>query len=281
MESNHDGRVIRDFGNEWARYSWLNEIQLEKLRNQFIAYTYPIQNLLSERSKLVIADFGAGSGRWSYFFLPFSKKLYVLEPAKKAFEILEKRFPESTSLVLLNETITSNSIPENSLDLAVVLGVLHHLPSTEKALNSISMKLKTRGTLLGYIYYSLDNRPKYYKFIWRITDLLRKTIANLPEKLKFTVCEMIALFVYLPLARISLILSKLKVNIKHWPLSHYSNLTFEVMKNDALDRFGTRLEHRFSKEEIIKMLIAANFDKTTIVFSPNEPYWTFSAKKKS
>jgi SAM-dependent methyltransferase len=281
MESNHDGRVIRDFGNEWARYSWLNEIQLEKLRNQFIAYTYPIQNLLNERSKLVIADFGAGSGRWSYFFLPFSNKLYVLEPAKKAFEILEKRFPESTSLVLLNETITSNSIPENSLDLAVVLGVLHHLPSTEKALNSISEKLKTRGTVLGYIYYSLDNRPMYYKFIWRITDLLRKTIANLPEKLKFTVCEMIALFVYLPLARISLILSKMKVNIKHWPLSHYSNLTFEVMKNDALDRFGTRLEHRFSKEEIIKMLIAANFDKTTIVFSPNEPYWTFSAKKKS
>jgi SAM-dependent methyltransferase len=230
---------------------------------------------------LVIADFGAGSGRWSYFFLPFSKKLYVLEPAKKAFEILEKRFPESTSLVLLNETITSNSIPENSLDLAVVLGVLHHLPSTEKALNSISEKLKTRGTVLGYIYYSLDNRPMYYKFIWRITDLLRKTIANFPEKLKFTVCEMIALFVYLPLARISLILSKMKVNIKHWPLSHYSNLTFEVMKNDALDRFGTRLEHRFSKEEIIKMLIAANFDKTTIVFSPNEPYWTFSAKKKS
>jgi SAM-dependent methyltransferase len=281
MESNHDGKVIRDFGNEWARYSWLNEMQLEKLRNQFIAYTYPIQNLLNERSKLVIADFGAGSGRWSYFFLPFSKKLYVLEPAKKAFEILEKRFPESTSLVLLNETITSNSIPENSLDLAVVLGVLHHLPSTEKALNSISEKLKTRGTVLGYIYYSLDNRPMYYKFIWRITDLLRKTIANLPEKLKFTVCEMIALFVYLPLARISLVLSKMKVNIKHWPLSHYSNLTFEVMKNDALDRFGTRLEHRFSKEEIIKMLIAANFDKTTIVFSPNEPYWTFSAKKKS
>jgi SAM-dependent methyltransferase len=281
MESNHDGKVIRDFGNEWARYSWLNEMQLEKLRNQFIAYTYPIQNLLNERSKLVIADFGAGSGRWSYFFLPFSKKLYVLEPAKKAFEILEKRFPESTSLVLLNETITSNSIPENSLDLAVVLGVLHHLPSTEKALNSISEKLKTRGTVLGYIYYSLDNRPMYYKFIWRITDLLRKTIANFPEKLKFTVCEMIALFVYLPLARISLILSKMKVNIKHWPLSHYSNLTFEVMKNDALDRFGTRLEHRFSKEEIIKMLIAANFDKTTIVFSPNEPYWTFSAKKKS
>jgi len=281
MESNHDGRVIRDFGNEWARYSWLNEIQLEKLRNQFIAYTYPIHNLLNERSKLVIADFGAGSGRWSYFFLPFSKKLYVLEPAKKAFEILEKRFPESTSLVLLNETITSNSIPENSLDLAVVLGVLHHLPSTERALNSISEKLKTRGTVLGYIYYSLDNRPMYYKFIWRITDLLRKTIANLPEKLKFTVCEMIALFVYLPLARISLILSKMKVNIKHWPLSHYSNLTFKVMRNDALDRFGTRLEHRFSKEEIIKMLIAANFDKTTIVFSPNEPYWTFSAKKKS
>ena len=279
MEPNHDDNVIRDFGTEWARYSWLNEIELEKLRGQFVSYTYPVQNILNKESQLVIADFGAGSGRWSYFLQPFSERLYALEPAEKAFKILKKRFFESSKLILLNETIESNSIPNNSLDLAVVLGVLHHLPSPKKALVSISDELKPGGSVLGYIYYSLDNRPIYYKYIWGVTNLFRRVIANLPEKFKIILCELIAFFVYLPLARINLMLSKMKINIKHWPLSHYSNLTFEVMKNDSLDRFGTKLEHRFSKEEIINMLIAANFEKSTIVFSPHEPYWTFTAKK--
>ena len=52
-----------------------------------------------------------------------------------------------------------------------------------------------------------------------------------------------------------------------------------MLANDALDRFGTSLEQRFSKAEIIEMLRAADFDLTTLRFSELEPFWTFSIKK--
>ena len=44
------------------------------------------------------------------------------------------------------------------------------------------------------------------------------------------------------------------------------------MNNDSLDRFGTKLEQRFSKEDITNMLKDAGFDK--VRFSDNTPYWT-------
>jgi hypothetical protein len=56
-------------------------------------------------------------------------------------------------------------------------------------------------------------------------------------------------------------------------------MPFVMLQNDALDRFGTRLEQRFSKKEIIEMLDKAGFDLSTLKFSDGEPFWTFSVKK--
>ena len=44
-------------------------------------------------------------------------------------------------------------------------------------------------------------------------------------------------------------MSKLKLNVFNFPLSDYKNKSFYTMRTDALDRFGTKLEKRFSKKE--------------------------------
>jgi hypothetical protein len=49
------------------------------------------------------------------------------------------------------------------------------------------------------------------------------------------------------------------------------------MKNDALDRFGTKIEQRFSKLEISEMLFKAGL--INIEFSPNPPYWVVKGYK--
>jgi len=43
------------------------------------------------------------------------------------------------------------------------------------------------------------------------------------------------------------------------------------MRTDALDRFGTRLEQRFTKKQIIKMM--KNSGLEDISFSEENPYW--------
>ena len=50
------------------------------------------------------------------------------------------------------------------------------------------------------------------------------------------------------------------------------------MKTDALDRFGTKIEKRFSKKDIYELLINNGFKDIT--FSDKSPYWCVCCYKK-
>ena len=58
---------------------------------------------------------------------------------------------------------------------------------------------------------------------------------------------------------------------RSWPFAYYRDKSFYVIRTDALDRFATRLEKRFSKQEIKSMLENSGF--INIHFSDKQPYW--------
>jgi len=275
----NDNNVIRDFGDEWERFNFLDENKLQSLKKQFDRYMAPLPKELRKRDDLIIADFGAGSGRWSYFLKNFATKLYAVEPAEKAFRVLTSRFRDDSKVTLLHESVELNQVPEKSLDLAVSLGVLHHIADTQGAIQKVAEKIKPGGTFLGYLYYALDNKPFLYRALWRLSDFIRKVISRLPKKFKLVLADFIALTTYLPLATISRILERLGITVDSVPLHHYKDLSFHVMRNDALDRFGTTLEQRFTQAQILQMLTSAGFTQKSIRFSSEEPFWTFSANK--
>ncbi len=157
--------------------------------------------------------------------------------------------------------------------------MLHHIPDTGLAIKDVSRRIKPGGVFLCYLYYSLENKPTFYKLIFKAVDGVRRVISVLPQRIKQLVTSAIAALIYWPLARFSKVLNKLGVNTSNIPLHHYADMPFVMLANDALDRFGTSLEQRFSKAEITKMLHAAGFDIATLKFSDSEPFWTFSVKK--
>jgi SAM-dependent methyltransferase len=273
----NENRVIRDFGEEWERFNFLDKDKIEALEEQFRRYTSSLPDKFLERRNLIIADFGAGTGRWSHFLKEYSSQVYAVEPATKAFQVLSTRFANDSKFILLNESVQSNQIPEKSLDLAVSLGVLHHIVDTQTAINKVIEKIKPGGVFLGYLYYALENKPVLYRGIWKASNSIRKVTSRLPTKIKLLVSECIALSIYLPLSRLAFIVDKLNGPVELIPLHHYKNLSFHVMRNDALDRFGTTLERRFNQDEILQLLVTAGFERETIRFSNEEPFWTFSA----
>lgn len=274
-----EDKVIRDFGDEWERFDFLDEERLRTLEKQFGKYIAPLPEFLKRQDSLLIADFGAGTGRWSHFLREYASKLYVLEPSTKAFKVVSARFENQEKVVLLNQSVESNQIPKSHLDLAVSLGVLHHIKDTGEAIIKVSEKIKPGGYFLGYLYYALENKSKLYRAIWKLSDLIRRSISNFPRRLKVVVSDLIALFIYWPLARLSRLVSRLNLPSSGIPLHHYENLSFHVMRNDALDRFGTSLENRFTKAQITEMLKNAGFEESSIRYSDEEPFWTFVARK--
>ena len=132
-------------------------------------------------------------------------------------------------------------------------------------------KLKPGAPFLVYLYYSFDNRPWWFRLIWRVSDLGRRLICRLPFGLRKGLTAVIAGVVYWPLTRVALVLERTGVNVDSLPLSSYRRNSFYTMCTDALDRFGTRLEQRFSRAEMAAMMERSGL--RDVVFREDVPFW--------
>lgn len=268
MIKNIDEKVVEDFGKEWKTYTQENKSR--KLDQAFQQYFNLLPNKFLTTHSIGF-DAGCGSGRWAKYIAPKVKHLYCFDPSNEAIDVARRNLSNLKNCSFECASINSSSIEENSMDFGYCLGVLHHLPDTKKALKSCVSKLKKGKPLLIYIYYSFDNKPSWYKLIWQITDINRKIISKLPFFLKLFLTKLIAFFIYFPLARIALILEKFRFDVSNFPLSDYRRKSFYLMFTDSLDRFGTKLEKRFSKKEINQMMKECGLQN--IKFSESMPHW--------
>jgi ubiquinone/menaquinone biosynthesis C-methylase UbiE len=269
MKKNFDDDVIKDFGNEWEVYDQ-SMVDHGELRKQFLSYfkLFPwSENMIQG----VGADFGCGTGRWAKFVAEKVGFLLCLDASGKAISVAKKNLLNKKNCHLLQGRIDSLPILDNSLDFAYSLGVLHHLPKTANAIDKCVRKLKSGAPFLIYLYYAFDNRPKWYFLIWKCSDLIRRAISKSPFYIKYFLSNVIALIVYLPLAKLSFLLEKMKFNVSNIPLSEYKTKSFYTMRTDSLDRFGTRLEQRFTQKQIQIMMESAGL--VDIKFSDSAPYW--------
>ncbi len=270
-----NNKVISDFGKEWNSFdqSILNNTELTNNFNQYFSI-FPLQELDNSKEGF---DLGCGSGRWAKLIAPKIKKLNCIEPSIDAINIAKKNLKNFSNITYLNSDFQNTKIKENSQDFGYCLGVLHHTTDIEKGLNFCNKILKKNAPFLIYLYYSLDNRPFYYKIIWQLSNFLRFIISKLPFVLKKFLTNLIAIFIYFPFVTIVKILDKLRINTNNFPLSYYKDKSFYTMRTDSLDRFGTKLENRYSKIEITKMLENSGFKE--IEFSNRMPFWVAVCRK--
>jgi SAM-dependent methyltransferase len=278
-EDNLDSKVISDFGDEWAKYGYESNASSSELTLQFQKYSELVNFSEFDPKYSTAADFGAGTGRWAHFILENFSQTHLVEPSDGAFRVLKDKFTNNKKVILEHTTISNSKIQSASLDFAMSLGVLHHISDTAQAFKDINMKLKNGGLFLGYLYYKVENKPFLYRSAFSVANFFRKRISTMPFYLKKKVCFVIAFLVYLPMAKIAKFLNSINLNTSNIPLHQYADLNFYMMKNDALDRFGTKLEKRYSKQEISKLLLDSGFDPTSTIFSESEPFWTFTARK--
>jgi SAM-dependent methyltransferase len=180
---------------------------------------------------------------------------------------------------LTKASVETLPFPDEIFDFAMSIGVLHHIPDTQQAMNDCVRKVKRGGHFYAYLYYNLDKRGWLFTSLFKLSDILRSGICRLPGSLKKLICDALAVIVYLPLVlwvKLLLFLGFSKL-AKGMPLSAYYNKSFFIIRNDALDRFGTRLEQRFSANQVIEMM--KNAGLTNIIISPGIPYYYAIGKK--
>jgi SAM-dependent methyltransferase len=269
MKSNIDEQVVSDFGKEWQRFDQSAAPQ-EELRKIFDDYfsVFPWHVLPKDAQGF---DLGCGSGRWAWFVAPRAGKLHCVDPADAALAVARAKLQGFPNCEFHLAGVDAIPLPDDSMDFGYSLGVLHHVPDTQAGIANCVSKLKPGAPFLIYLYYAFDNRPWWFKAIWRVSDLVRKRVSAMPSPLKFGVANVIALLVYFPSSRAARLLERLGIKVDSFPLSAYRDKSFYTLRTDALDRFGTRLEQRFTKEQIASMMAKAGLER--IEFRDGVPYW--------
>lgn len=107
--------------------------------------------------------------------------------------------------------------------------------------------------------------------LWRLSELGRRTISRLPNGARYLASQALSASVYWPLARASRVAEKFGFPVDRVPLAVYRDRSFYAMRTDDLDRFGTRLEQRFTRDEIAAMMRSAGLGR--ILFSDAAPFW--------
>jgi ubiquinone/menaquinone biosynthesis C-methylase UbiE len=267
---NIDPQTVRGFGEEWGAFdqTQLKGSEYWKLFDQYFS-VFPFDALPAEAEGF---DLGCGSGRWAMGVLPRVGTLHCIDPSAEALAVARRRLGDRAGAKFHNSGVDEIPLADGSQDFGYSLGVLHHVPDTFAALRQCVAKLKPGAPFLVYLYYRFDNRPAWFVGLWRTTELVRKLVASAPFRIRKGLTDLIATSVYWPLARAAGILERFGVEVAHWPLSAYRYRSFYSMRTDALDRFGTRLEQRFTRAEIERMMEEAGLGD--IRFRDGVPYWT-------
>jgi SAM-dependent methyltransferase len=265
---NIDIKTIEGFGFEWSRFDQ-SEMSEEDAQQLFKSYfsIFPWSNLPFNS---VGFDLGCGSGRWARYVAPKVGKLHCIDPSI-AINVAMKNLDSFRNCHFHRANADEIPLKNYSMDFGYSLGVLHHIPDTLSALRNCVRKLKPGAPFLLYLYYAFDNKPFWFKVVWKLSDLLRICVSRLPHNLRFFISQIIAISIYWPLARFAWLLDIAGFKVENFPLAVYRNCGFYVMRTDALDRFGTRLEQRFTRDEILKMMELAGLQN--IKFSQKTPYW--------
>lgn len=273
---NIDKNTVESFGEEWTAFNTFNENEIHNAGDNY--FDLLPAGILNKNTTAL--DVGCGTGRWSYYLSEKIGSIECIDPSK-AVIAASKLLAKKENIRISQASADNIPFADNTFDLVFSLGVLHHIPDTAAAVKKCVEKVKHNGYILLYLYYNLENRGIIFKSLFHLSNSLRWVISKLPSKIKTTVCDALAVFLYMPFVLISraLILFKISAQtVAKVPLSWYADKTFNIIRNDSLDRFGTPLEQRFSKAEITAMLVLAGC--TNIAFADNAPFWRVIAQKK-
>ena len=271
---NIDAGVVTDFGEEWKKFAVHTDESVKELRKEY--FDIIDETIVNKESYMI--DIGCGSGRWTDYFVDKAAFIEAIDPSD-AVMVADKMVGSKSNVRITKASVDTIPWDDETFDFGMSIGVLHHVPDTKKALISCVKKIKRGGHFYVYLYYRFDNRGFLFKTFFYLSDILRRIICRMPHGLKRFTCDVLAVLIYWPLSRFAGLLHKMKLHglAKKIPLEPYYNKPFYNLRNDCLDRFGTKLEQRFLRSEIEDMMKEAGL--TNIKFGEQSAFWHAVGKR--
>src|SRR2546430_620477 len=259
--------VIAGFDDEWTRFREVGTAD----QSQVFELYFDLVPAHRFASGLTVLDAGAGAGRWAHEVSQRGPRVVAVDLGRSIEVTRANTSPEMVGCVQAD--LRALPLAPGAVDWAYSLGVLHHTEVPELALANLVRSVRPGGLVLLYLYYALDQRGPLFRGVFQAVDLARRVISRQPRAAARAIATIIAASIYWPLARGCAVIERAGAPglAAKLPLSFYRHLSFATMRNDSLDRFGTRLERRYTRAEMQELMSGTGLVDVRISDSP--PYW--------
>lgn len=271
---NIDAGVVETFGEEWLKFKDYSNKEINSIAGMY--FDIVGEDIANKNSYAL--DIGCGTGRWTKFLAGKLGFIEAIDPSNAVFAA-DHLLKDVENVRITKASVETIPFNDETFDFAMSVGVLHHIPNTQQAMIDCVKKVKKGGYFYCYLYYNFDNKGPVFKALFALSNVIRLVVSRLPAAIKRVSCDALAVLLYMPFVLTSRLLSVLGLTklAKQIPLSDYADKSFFVIRNDSLDRFGTRLEHRFSRKQVIELM--ENSGLENIVVGEGSPFYHAVGRK--
>ena len=255
------------FGEEWLRYNAI----LPEHQKEFKEYFDQVD--LASLGQSRVCDLGCGMGRWSFFAKDHCKEIILVDFSNAIFAARKNLTQASNALFFMCD-LKRLPFRDNFADFLFCLGVLHHLPTP--CLDEVRALKRTAPRLLIFLYYALDNRPWYYRWLLSGVTGLRLIVSRIRNAAFRKVFSWAGTWlIYVPLVTLGRVFQLVGLGRLVPLYDYYHDKSIGRIEQDVYDRFFTRIEQRVTRQEILGL--QDSFRRVTV--SDHFPYWHFLCEK--
>ncbi len=247
------------FAYEWEKFGRARE----EWRHNFLEYMQPLD--AGDFEGMLLLDVGTGSGRHSLEASRLGAQVVAVD-AGDAIDVARSNLP--ADVLTIQADAEALPLAEHAFDMVMSIGVLHHLPDTERALAGLVRYVKPGGRIHVYLYWVPP--VGWHRAVLRVVSALRQVTIRLPHPILHLLCYPLsaALWTFVVLPSKALGRSETTRGLlRYVPLQTYVNYPFGVLVNDQFDRFSAPLERRFTRPQVEAMMRRAGL--RDVVVLPN------------
>jgi SAM-dependent methyltransferase len=239
-------RTAESFAYEWSHFGQLREAYGQN----FLGYMQP--HSADFFSNLLLLDIGCGSGRHSYEAAKLGARVVAVDLGR-SIDVARRNLP----LEVLTVQADAELLPfkHSAFDFVMSIGVLHHLPNTERAFLSIIPYARAGGFVHVYLYGV--PRQVWQQRLLALISLIRRVTVRLPHRVLHPLCYPLAAIAYGTFVLPYRVLRRIPAAHRLadcLPLKAYADYPFGMCVNDQFDRFSAPLERRFTYQEVKDLL---------------------------
>ncbi|MEX0656984.1 MAG: class I SAM-dependent methyltransferase [Nitrosopumilaceae archaeon] len=190
LKDPHQIQVKQTFGYKWNRtdFGQNKEFFDKNIKSVYLDMLGLSESDLSIFDNKIVLDVGVGSGSSARLWGTHAKEFHGIDISDAVYKAPNSLKLENINSFFAQADLNSLPYPDESFDVIVSNGVLHHTKSTKVALQNIIKKLKNRGLCLFYIYKKKSPLREYSD------DYIRSKISDLPADVAWKSLESLTTF---------------------------------------------------------------------------------------